>query len=352
MRNLVLIILYLSATAVFAQTETAVNLSLNENPFGVTDEIKARITGELSNINRYAAEDGERFIERIAHHEGVEPEQIIPGEILDLLGIYLGLRGGTESEFIYSVPGYPALVNAAERVGGKIISIPLNNKLENDLPAIEAAVNEKTQAIFLINPHNPSGTVSDKNQFRSFVRRVSKKTLVIVDEAYLEYAGDFEERTLLNNLKSGDNVLIFRTMAKAYGLAGLAMGYAIAPKNLAGYLKERGLGDTHALNRLAMTATESALENRKQLNFVKETVTAEREKWHLLLDSLRLEHSNSLANFVFFNTGQPYETTRQKFAEAGIKISRAFTPYDTWVRITIGTPEENEKAREVLRKLK
>ena len=328
-----------------------INLSLNENPYPLSKRINENILNELPNIHRYAADDGENFVRQLALHEGVSAEQIIPGEILDLLGIYLGLKGGAGSEFIYSVPGYPALVNAAASVGGKTISIPLNAKKENDLASIEAHITAKTQAVFLVNPHNPSGTVIDKKIFHDFVKRVSKRTLVVVDEAYLEYTDDFTGRTAVNNVREGDQVIVFRTLAKAYGLAGLSIGYAVAPTDLARYLKARGLGDTHALNRLSIIAAEAALTDRENIQLVNKLVADERGKWNDFLDKSGLQHTASEANFVFFDTKKPYEEVRKKLGEAGIIIGREFEPYHTWIRVSIGLPEDNARVRSVIRQI-
>lgn len=332
-----------------AANQENVQLSLNESPFGPAQGVTAGLLKETPNLARYAAGDGETFVRKVAAHEGVEAVQILPGEILDLLGTHLGLKGGPGSEFIYSVPGYPALVNAAAGVGGVVISVPLNANLENDLAAIEARVNDRTQAVFLVNPHNPSGTVGDKTVFRDFLKRVSKRTLVIVDEAYLEYTDDFAGRTAVNPLKEGDNVMVFRTMAKAYGMAGLSFGYAVAPKPLAQYLRGKGLGDTLALNRLSIAAAEAALKDQPYIAWVNQQVRQERNKWHAVLDGLGLRHTASTANFVFFDSGRPHAEVQKKLEQAGVIIGRSFAPYDTWIRITIGTPEENARAQAAIR---
>lgn len=334
-----------------AKTKPVIQLSLNENPFGPSALVKKGIQDELVNIARYSGSNGEELIAALAKKEGVDPEQIITGELLELLGVYLGIKGGPGSEFIYTVPGYPALVNAAAKVGGKVISIPLNAALENDLPAISAAINEKTQAVFLVNPHNPSGTVTDNKTFHDFLHQASSKALIIVDEAYLEFSDDFKGRTAVSNTRSGDNVIVFRTFAKAYGLAGLALGYAVAPKPIASFLKEQGLGSPQDLNRLSVAAVLAALKDESYIERVNKSVVSERRKWFSLLDQLDLKYTVSEANFVYFDTRKPYATVAAALKENGIQIGRAFAPYDTWVRISIGLPEENVKAREVIRKL-
>lgn len=330
-------------------TDKNIQLALNENPFGPAKGVLEKIQEESRHVARYTAEEGKAFVETIARYEGVDTDQIIPGEILAQLGLYLGIKGGAGGEFIYSVPGYPVLVEAAASVGGKIIEVPLNEQLENDLDAIEAHVTPQTQGVFLVNPHNPSGTVNDKDHFHQFIHRLSSQTLVIVDEAYLEYTDDFAGRTAVNNLKAGDQVIVFRTFAKMYGLAGLSIGYAVAPKTLAKFLREQGLGNPHDLNRISIAAASAALHDQAFVSNVKDTVDTERQKWVELLEQLGLRYTSSQANFVFFDTKKPHQDTYRKFEEAGIHVSRSFAPYNTWIRITIGLPEENEKARQVLK---
>lgn len=325
-----------------------IQLSLNENPFGPSPLAAAAVKDEIRRIGRYSGTNGDELIEAIALREGVDKEQIITGEILELLGVYLGLKGGPGSEFIYTVPGYPALVNAAARVGGEVVSVPLNDHLENDLPLIRSKVNSKTLAVFLVNPHNPSGTVTDAKVFHDFLHEVSDQALVIVDEAYLEFSDDFKGRTAVSNVKAGDHVVVFRTFAKAYGLAGIVLGYAVAPKGLAGYLKEQGLGNPHDLNRLSVAAALASLKDEGYLEKVQRQVTAERNKWNTFLDAEGLKHTVSQANFIYFDIQKPYEETAAAFRDKGIQIGRAFSPYQTWIRISIGLPDENEKARNVV----
>jgi len=329
--------------------QAQIQLSLNENPFGPSPAVNAAIHKELPNIFRYTGHEGDDLVAAIARHEGVDKDQIIPGDVLTQLGIYLGVKGGKGSEFIYSIPGYPALVDAAATVGGVVISVPLNDKKENDLPAILAKIGPKTKVVYLVNPHNPSGTLTDNKTFHDFLHSVSQKALVVVDEAYLEFSDDFAGRTAVNNIKAGDNVIVFRTFAKAYGLAGLAFGYAVAPKKLADYLKKQGLGGVHDLNRISVAAVSASLADTAYIKTVHDQVAAERNTWIRILDELHLKHTESQANFVFFDIKKPYDEVATRFKQEGIIIARSFAPYSTWIRISIGLPEENRKAQALLR---
>jgi histidinol-phosphate aminotransferase len=187
--------------------------------------------------------------------------------------------------------------------------------------------------------------------FRDFLKRLSKRTLIIVDEAYLEYADDFSGRTAVNNLKEGDHVIVFRTMSKAYGLAGLSFGYAVAPKGLAQDFMAGGWVGIQALNRLSLAAAEAALKDQAYVSRVNQLVTRERDRWHAFLDELGLRHTASKANFVFFDVKKPHADVQDRLKRAGIIIGRSFEPYNTWIRITIGQPEENAKVQSVIREI-
>jgi histidinol-phosphate aminotransferase len=326
-------------------------LSLNENPFGPSPLAVEAIQSALTEIPRYAGDDAHALEQQIGDREGVSPEQIILGEILDSLGLQLALDGGAGGEFVYSVPGYTALVDAVAPGGGVVVGVPLNAHLENDLPAIAARVTARTRAIYIVNPHNPTGTASEAVSFKAFLREIAKRTTVIVDEAYLEFEPDFAQKTAVDLTRSGANVVVFRTFGKVYGLAGMPMGYAVAPKGLANSLKRNGLGAAHSLNRLALAAAAASLRDSGYVDATRLKVIEERQKWHTLLDTIGRRRSDCRGNFVFFETGQPHEIIAAQLIDEGIEIARAFPPFDHWVRISIGLPAENVRARDAIKKL-
>jgi histidinol-phosphate aminotransferase len=334
-----------------AAPATRARLSLNENPFGPSPLAISAVQEQLDRLDRYVANDADAFIEQIAAREQVSSEQIILGEILDVLGLQLALDGGPGGEFIYSEPGYTALVNAVAPGGGTVVGVPLNGALENDLPAMTAKVNARTRAIYIVNPHNPTGTVSEVGPFKAFIKAMAERTLVIVDEAYLEFEPDFAERTAVDLTRSGSNVIVYRTFGKIYGLAGLSIGYAVAPKNLAAFLKDRGIGDPLELNRLAIAAASASLRDADYIAATREKVAAEKEKWIATFHGLKCRYADSKGNFVFFETGQPHEKLAAGLLAEGIDIGRSFPPFDTWARISIGLPQENLLARKAVEKL-
>ena len=325
-------------------------LSLNENSFGPSPRVIEAIRANLDQLERYVeAPEVNRLIEAIALLERVSPEQIVLGEVLEPLGAHLAARsrGG---EFIYSAPGYTALIDAGAPFGSAGRAVPLNAALENDLPALAAAVGAATLAVSLVNPHNPSGTVNDADAFDRFIEQTSTRTLVIVDEAYLEY-DDFARRSAIRFARANANVLVFRTLAKVYGLAGISLGYAVAPTALARELRAAGLGAPHSLNRLALVAAEAALGDQAHVRSVVTRVRSNRAALHSALDALGLRHSDSRANFVFFQSPTDAAAARSALQARGIIPGRAFPPLDQWIRITVGNETETRSTIAALREI-
>jgi histidinol-phosphate aminotransferase len=326
-------------------------LSFNENPYGPSARVAEAIQRESTRFNRYAdVALAQQFTEQIAAHEKIPVEQVVLGEILGLLGTYLASEGGPGSEFIYSTPGYLALIDAAARLGGVGVPVPLNAEYRNDLPALSRKITSKTRGIYLVNPHNPTGTTNEDRAFKQFLRASSRHAVVIVDEAYLEYTSDFAERTAASLVREGANVMVFRTFDKIHGLAGLPMGYTLTPAPIAAALREQGAGDAEALGRLNIAAASAALSDTAQVAHARDAVARERELWLAALRDLKLPHTETQANFVFFDAGRPQPQIARAMLLEGVDIGRPHPPYSNWARITIGLPEENLRAQNALRR--
>lgn len=328
-----------------------IRLDLNESSYGPSPRVATAVQRALADLPRYVtAAQADALQRQIAALEGVAPEQVIIGEVLEALGQHLAIDQGG-GEFVYSVPGYGALVDAAAPFGGRAVEVPLDARLGNDLPALAAAVGPDTRALYLVNPHNPSGTLSDGAAFDTFVLAAARRTLVIVDEAYLDYRDDFARLTAARHLRAGANVAVFRTFGKLHALAGLQIGYVLAPRPLADALRRRGVGDAHALNQLSIAAASASLADPGYLAGVRRQVAAERVRWLQVLDGLGLRYAQPAASFVFFDAGRPQPQVAAGLLARGVQIGRPFPPYATWARITIGRPEENATAQRALREV-
>ena len=339
------------------EAHSPIRLCFNENPFGPAPTVAQAIARQLPHINRYAdATTAQAFAEQIAAYEQIPVDQVVLGEILGLLGLYLGFEGGPGGEFLYSTPGFLSLIDSAANVGSIGVGVPLNAQFRNDLPALLNRITPRTRALYLVNPHNPTGTVNEDAAFKSFLTEASHHAVAIVDEAYLEYTPDFRTRTAANLTRAGANVAVFRTFDKIHGLAGLPIGYVLAPKPLAAALRKQGAGDPESLGRLNLAAAQAALADAartsgSQLSTTRDTVAHERALWLRTLDDLHLPHTETVSNFIFFNAGRPQPEIARAMLAQGINIGRAHPPLTNWARITIGLPDENLRTQTVLRAL-
>ena len=340
-----------AAAAPSAAADTApdlLRLDLNESSYGPSPRVGSAVQRALVEAPRYVSAAQLQALQvQVATLEGVAPEQVIVGEVLEALGQHLALSQGAGG-FIYSVPGYGALVDAARPFGGRAVEVPLSARLENDLPALLAAIAPDTRALFVVNPHNPSGTLSPGADFDRFVTAAQARTLVIVDEAYLDYREDAAALSAVRLLRQGQNVVVFRTLGKIHALAGLQVGYALAPTALATALHQRGVGGAHAQNQLSLAAAAAALADTAHVAQVRRSVALERQRWQQVLTGLGLRSTEAAGNFVFVDTGRPHAAVAAVLLQQGVRIARVFAPYDTWVRITIGTPAENRRAQQAL----
>jgi histidinol-phosphate aminotransferase len=336
--------------ALGAAPASRVRLSLNENVWGPSPRVAPVIRAAAVGIERYVEQaEVDALTSQIARLEQVAPEQVVIGEVLEALGLYLARQRQGGGGIVFSAPGYTALVDAAAPLGGRGVPVPLNARLENDLPALAGAIDGETLAVSLVNPHNPSGTVSETAAWHAFTVKTAERTLVVVDEAYLEY-DDLAARSAIRHVREGRNVLVFRTLAKVYGLAGLSIGYAIAPAALARGLREAGIGAPHSLSRPSLAAARAALADQAHVADVRTRTASERQRLYAALDALALRHTDSRASYVFFQSASA-DRIRAAAAVAGVEIARAFPPLDDWVRVTIGLPAENDRFLSILRRV-
>lgn len=328
-----------------------VRLSLNENPLGPSpaalDAAVGYLTGGLT--PRYPFVQGNDLLALIARKEGVKPEQIVigagSGEILETVGFQFGLLKG---EVIHATPGYVQLVRSAEMAGGRAVGVPLNARLEHDLDAMAARVNAATSVVYLANPHNPTGTAVEPAALRAFVKDVSAKTFVFVDEAYLDVADNYAGRTVVDLVNQCPNLMVARTFSKIFGLASLRIGYGVTNAAFAAKLRGYGLG---TLTGPGIAAAIASLQDTGYVASTRAKIVAERTKLTDLLRELGKRYAEPQANFVFFQTGRPHKEVYEALLAENVIMARPFPPMLDWARLSIGLPEENAQARAALKKV-
>lgn len=332
-----------------AKKDELVRISGNENPFGPSQMAIMAMMQNLERTHRYARGETQKLLAQISALEGVSEDHIVmgvgSGEILETYGVYLGQ---TKGEIVTASPGYLQMATVMERMGTKIISVPLNAKWEHDLDAMAAKVGANTRCVYICNPNNPSGTIVDAGQLKAFCIEVSKKCPVFIDEAYLQCADDFAGNTMVGLVREGHNVTIARTFSKLYGLAGQRIGYGVMKPEMATAIKEYSTG---SLNLLGVVAASASLEDKDYPAATRAKIKAGRDALVGVIKGLGKKYAEPNGNFVFFQTGMPIKLFAEKMKDEGVQIARPFPPMIDWARISIGLPEEMAVCHAAMKKI-
>ncbi|MBI1269283.1 histidinol-phosphate transaminase [bacterium] len=323
--------------------EEFINLASNENSLGPPQSVLAAIQEASRRIHRYPEVGGLKLRQALAEHYNVKVENVAIGsgsESILANTIRAFLHGDDEvitadGTFI----GFYVLVNAQ---GIKLHKIPLKD-YRFDLDAIANAINERTKVVYLCNPNNPTGTIFNREEFETFMNRVPEHVLVILDEAYYEFTkGD---QDFPNSMQYRlDNVLTLRTFSKAYGMAGVRVGYGLGHEMLIDYINRIKLPFEPSV--MAQAAAYAALQDKEYMDRTLENNQAGMEYLEKNLDRLGIKRVNSWANFILIELGseEKVASTNDALLRKGIAI-RPLTAFGlgTCMRITVGIPQENEK---------
>jgi len=324
-------------------------LNSNENALGASPKAKKAIKDNINKIFRYP--DGSSYFLKnaLAKKLKLKPQNILVGngsdEIIDII-IKTFLNRG--EEIITSQTTFVEYEIIARANGFNAITVPLKD-FRYDLKKIEKRVTKNTKIVFIANPNNPTGTYVSNNELLPFINRVAKKRLVVVDEAYLEYTDAKDFPRLLKYIKK-KNIIITRTFSKAYGLAGLRVGYAIAkPEFVAAMEKIR---QPFNVNSLAQKAAELAINDTAFINATQRKTLKEKYKMYDALRRMKIEFVPTQANFVMFKTNMDALKLCKKMQKQGILI-RDLKQYrlDKYARVTIGTLSENRLFLQKLKKI-
>lgn len=317
-----------------------VKLASNENPLGLSSKVKALLVDSLDDLTRYP--DGAAFELKsvLSTYLGVNADQITLGngsnDVLDLIGqCFLDESvSAVYSQHAFIV--YPIMVQI---LGAKPIEVPAE-RWGHDLIAMLAAITEDTRVVFIANPNNPTGTWLQHEEVHTFMRQVPENVIVVLDEAYAEYIHNIDYADGLALLKEFPNLIITRTFSKAYGLAGLRIGYSVSSSEVANILNR--VREPFNVNTLAQLAAIEVLGDSEYLQQSIDINDAGRKQIEAGLKALDLEFIPSQGNFVTFDTQADAMVVYKKLLEKGI-IVRPIVPYGMpqHLRVSIGLEAEN-----------
>lgn len=315
-------------------------LNANENPYGPSPMAIEAAKKATSGGNRYAWKELFRLIDKIADFEGVAFENIIMGpgssDLLEKFAMVLFAEGGN---VVSADPAYMSLIRVAEACGGTWKPVPLKDNWAHDLKAMESAVDAKTKLVYICNPNNPTGTITDSSELLDFCSRVSEKVPVFVDEAYLWFLDDAVKHSMVKLIAEGKNIIVARTFSKIHGMAGLRIGYGIAQKEMVEKIQKitrGGMGISYPSVFAAMAAMDDYdfITKSRNLN------AKAREYTYTSLKEMGFDPVPSHTSFMIF----PIEMEGKKFLNLMTEQKVGVRAFEfmgkKWCRVSMGTLDE------------
>ncbi|MCY7422779.1 MAG: histidinol-phosphate aminotransferase family protein [Chitinophagaceae bacterium] len=326
-------------------------LFANENPFGPSDKAKQAIMESLNTSYQYPMRSGEELAEKIVAFEGLKPEMLMmsagSSAILAAAAIYFSKDGGN---IVTGDPTYDDLPDRAQQIKATWKKVPLTPEFKLDLDAMEKAVDANTKLVYICNPNNPTATIVDTQKLRDFCERVSKKTTVFVDEAYIDYLPDPKASTMIDCVKQGHNVIVARTFSKLYGFAGLRVGYAVLPADLATKLEPFSSG-LWSMSAPAIQAALASYQDREFLDGALKKTLASKDYLYQVLKTEGYTYIPSSTNFVMFPINMPGERFTDEMMKRGVGLRHWEFNNKSWCRISIGRMGEMQAFAEAFKEV-
>ena len=331
-------------------------LNANESPYGPSPKAVVAVRAAIERANWYPDDHSLDLRQKLAAIHGVQLEQILVANgTTSLLGVIArtvlapGLKAITSA---CSFISYPMVTCAA---GATLVETTLKDG-GYDLDGILAAIDSSTRLVLIANPNNPTGSLLDATQVDRFLENVASHVIVILDEAYFDYAQFFaaqrgvEYSRSLDYVRAGRNVVVLQTFSKAHGLAGLRVGYGIGPAELMGYFS--CVQDTFAVSSVAQAAAIAAMDDVAHTRFAVEANAKQAEILAAQIRQLGYLVPSTWANFLCFDVGQDAREFARTVRREGVLIR----PLGAWgapqsIRVTIGTDEQNQKFLRALAKV-
>lgn len=312
-------------------------LSSNEAPWAPGVEIVDEVSAAIAIINRYPSMSSAELRTALAAKYGVPVTHVVVGAG----GVEVARQAATAvvqpgDEVVYAAPSFPDYEIMTRINGGTPVTVPLRDAT-HDLDAMVAAITERTRMLIVCNPNNPTGTGVPTSAIRTMLASVPSEVLVLIDEAYFEFAGSVLGDSSVSLVQEFDNVVVLRTFSKAYGLAAVRVGYGIASPVVASAMRKCQL--PFSVNGLAEAAALGALAGEAAILARIDAVIAERERLAGALADLGFEIPASHGNFLWIDGSPGQEIARQCDAD-GIAV-RPLGPLGC--RLTVGSPSDNRR---------
>lgn len=327
--------------------ENVVKLASNENPLGCSKKVKEEIMKLLTEVNMYPDATSYEFKECLSKKLDIDRDMIFCGAGSDsLINVLCTVVLDKGDESVMPEITFPRYESNTLLMGATPIKVPLKNNYL-DLEAMVNAITDKTKIIWFCNPNNPTASMFTAEEFNNIIDRIPQEVLIVMDEAYGEYVTSDEYPDSLELLKKYPNMIVLKTLSKAYGLASLRFGYGIARAELVDYLNR--VVNAFDVNLFAQRAAVVALKDEEFLNEVKDFNKDERDYLTLQFEKMGLEYVQSQANFIMVNVKGEDKLIHEYLLKHGYIIRPGILlDMPGWIRISIGTKDQNREFCELL----
>ena len=325
-----------------------IKLASNENPLGPSPLALQAIIKSAEQVHLYPDGNAYYLKNDLAQHLGISTEQLILGNgSNDVLQLVAEAYVAPDDEVIYAAGAFVVYSLVTKLCSATAVVVPMQNDT-HDLSAMAAAITDKTKVIFIANPNNPTGTMGTADETAAFMEQVPDDVLVVFDEAYYEYVLRSDYPQTLPYVLEGRNFIITRTFSKIYGLAGLRIGYGIAPPVLIETLNR--VRQPFNCSLVGQAAARAALKDTAHVTKSQASNTAGKAFLYKAFDDLGLRYAQTEGNFIMLHLGQLGADVSDALLQKGIIVRPiAGYGYPNAVRVTIGTQQENERFITALR---
>ncbi len=329
-------------------------LSSNENILGPSPKAFDAIINHMGKISEYPERTDIKLRKALSKFYGniLSPDQFITSNSgVAMIELIERVFLNEKSNIIISNPAFKPYQVFAQRIGAKVIDIPLiGDAFELDVTNILKSVNKNTRLIFVTSPNNPTGTHIPKSQLDELINNIPDHVIVVIDEVYFQYATAEDYTTALPYVDAGKNVIAINSFSKAYGLAGIRMGYAYSSEKIAKYISSARL--PFMLNTLGMEAAIASLEDKPFIKMTVELINSEKKFLYQELDKLDIKYWKSEANFITIKPEMNDKEFEAKILEHGIMVRPvASFGHPGCIRVTIGDRTANKAYLKALKKV-
>jgi histidinol-phosphate aminotransferase len=328
----------------YGPTAGIAKLNANENPYGPSPEAMKAIMQASAKGAYYAAEPYQVLVDMIAQKNGLSKTQVSLSSGSSGVLSYAAIAAAEKGKILGPDLFWDTTAKAPQKMGApEIKRVAKTTDLSIDLDALYAAIEDDVAMVHVTNPNNPTGSLLDAGKLREFCIKASKKTLVLVDEAYNEVTDMPEKNSMVSLVREGHNVIVAKTFSKIYGLAGMRVGYMLASEENTNNINRFSLGG-YAMNQAGLAAAIASYNDEAFLNMSKSKIVEGRE---MVLDAVKANGLTALpssTNFVFVDLGRGNaEIFRQKMAEQNVLIRGIYQDYNNWSRVSMGLIPDVQK---------